>query len=109
MKKLSLFSHRTRKGEGKTAAKVMALLEQALQTDYPGVNIDSSDLWFQEGDYRKATWDMAGWGANIPYGSRHIKISSWDTMTACAKGLTLFTPKGAIVDEFEAVSLSDPK
>lgn len=96
---------RTAKGEGMLARKVARLLEDLLSADYPGISVNSGDFWFQAGDYVKATWDLARWGADIPH-TQGVKVAiySWDTMRQCAKGITKFKPRGALPNEWEIVA-----
>lgn len=45
----------------------------------------STPLWTQHGDYRKAEWDLAVWGAEAQFEGCPVTICSWSTMTAIVK------------------------
>jgi len=42
-------------------------------------------IWQQRGDYRKAIWDLAVWGAQAEFQDRRVSIYSWNTMTEIVK------------------------
>lgn len=80
----------------------MYRLLNLLNPKYPGIGIAAEDLWFQKGDYVKATWDLARWGANIQYKQGvTVNVYSWDTIRQCAKGITMFAPVGGLPNEWE--------
>lgn len=74
------------------------LSEELTKKEGFQITIDPEDLWTQQGDYRKATWDLARWGAlkktvNPKGINLHFSIHSWDTMTECLKkGFTVEGP-----------------
>ena len=82
---------------GRTRIKIAQLLSKEL-SEFEGfpVTVDPEDLWIQQGEYRKATWDLAPWGAFVKYqrdgGKLMLAIHSWDTMTSCLKGITIIRP-----------------
>lgn len=83
------------KRPGRTRIKLAAMLTKALtESEGFAVEVDAEDIWQQEGDYRKTTWDLARWGVNLdvrnPEGARiHLSVSSWDRMGDCIRGLTI--------------------
>lgn len=101
------------RGHGAIANKVLGRLLDALAENYPNIAIGNDDFWFQNGDYRKSTWDLVAWGASIPYRAEsgaNLKVSlhSWDTMKSCAKGLTLISHRSNLPNEFEVCAHDDP-
>lgn len=62
--------------------RLAELLNDALKPDRP---LSGSDLWRQRGDYRKARWDLACWGAYPRVNGLPRTLCSFDTMTACVR------------------------
>ena len=62
--------------------RLVDLLNDALGPDQP---LRPDDLWTQRGDYRKARWDLARWGATIRKGRADRSVCSWSTMTQCVR------------------------
>lgn len=87
---------------GKTRTKLAFMIETMLREkeNMPLVSVEPEDLWMQQGDYRKKTWDLAAWGVDVRSSGRFLKLYSWDTMGDCVRyGITICRPmKG---DHFE--------
>lgn len=87
---------------GRTRTKLASLIETMLR-EKEGmslVSVEPEDLWMQQGDYRKSTWDLARWGVDVHCASRYLKLYSWDTMGDCVRyGIALCTPHNG--DHFE--------
>lgn len=67
--------------------RLAELLNDALKPERP---ISASDFWMQHGDYRKARWDLARWGATVRVNGGDRSVCSWDTMTECVrKGISV--------------------
>lgn len=90
---------RVREGEGRTAVKLRGMLTEALAAR-TGAEVLDMRLWTQPGDYRKARWDLARWGADAELDRRtyrqKVALYSWSTMTECARHGISITDDGEV-------------
>lgn len=85
--------HKKREGEGAIAQKLIKLATEAFERE-TGVTVVSARIWNQQGQYRGKHWDLARWGVDFTFHTKHGttargSIHSWSTMTQCAKQKTL--------------------